>query len=289
MRDGCVTLAASAYGARSKPCGVDRGFTSLLLMALRRSGFRGRPYDRSIMGKRAATWAGPMQGALLRTGGARFYRCAFQVNPFEYLGRHGHTPGFADERSYNEAIVQECLAQGIEVLAVTDHSRVKTAETLWTMARSVGLIVFPGFEALTKDGVHILCLFELDKTADALERVLGDCGIHTEADASPVGKYSAEEFLRESRRWGALCIAAHVAGAGGLLKTRSGTARMAAWKSPDLHACSLPGPVSNAPDDLRPILENDNPSYKRNQAVAVVNAKDVGSRGGCASWGLRVG
>ncbi len=62
-----------------------------------------------------------------------------------------------------------------------------------------------------------------------------------------------------------------MAGGSGLLKTLSGPARIAAWTSPDLHACSLPGPVSDAPAELRQILENKDPKYKRNQAVAVVN------------------
>jgi hypothetical protein len=224
-----------------------------------------------------AIWPSPIAGALERAGGARFYRCALQINPFEYHDRHGKVPGFADEASYSQAIVGECIAQGIEVLAVTDHYRVKSAELLWKAARGAGLAVFPGFEAMTKDGVHLLCLFEPGTKASVLERVLGDCGIHTDADASPAGKYTAEEFLRESQRWGALCIAAHVAGGGGLLKTLSGPARISAWRSPYLPACALPGPVSDAPDDLRPILENKNPAYKRTQPLAVINASDVGS------------
>jgi DNA repair ATPase RecN len=223
------------------------------------------------------TWPDAVEAALGRAGGARFYRCAFQVNPFEYHGRHGKTPPFPDEDSYSRAIVDECLSLGIEVIAVTDHYRVKTAQALWKVARSEGLVVFPGFEAVTKDGVHLLCLFQPDKRASELERILGDCGIHTESDASPVGKYTAEEFLRESQRWEALCIAAHVAGGGGLLRALSGAARLAAWKSEDLHACSLPGPGRDAPADLRQILENKNPSYKRRQPVAVLNAQDVGA------------
>lgn len=200
-----------------------------------------------------------------------------QVNPFEYHGRHGKKSGFADEAAYNEAIVEACLTHGVEVLAVTDHYRVKTAESLWKAAAAAGLIVFPGFEAATKDGVHLLCLFEPGTTVGQLERVLGDCGIHTESDASPVGKYTAEDFLRESRRWGALCIAAHVAGSRGLLKTLSGAARIAAWKSLDLLAAALPGPVSSAPSELRQILENKDAAYRRSQPVAVINASDVGT------------
>lgn len=248
-------------------------------------------YHRRIM-QQHAIWPEPIAGTLERTGGARFYRCAFQVNPFEYHGRHGKTPAFADEAAYNEALIEECVAQGIEILAVADHYRVKSAETLWKAARAAGITVFPGFEAMTKDGVHFICLFEPSKTASQLERIIGGCGIHSESDASPAGKYTAEDFLRECEKWGAVCIAAHVAAAGGLLKALSGPARIGAWRSPDLHACALPGPASDAPAELRQILENKDPAYKRGQTVAVVNASDIGSpddlRGAGASCWIKM-
>ena len=37
--------------------------------------------------------------------GSRFYKCAFQVNPFDYVTRHNHQTGFADEDSYNKALI----------------------------------------------------------------------------------------------------------------------------------------------------------------------------------------
>jgi PHP family Zn ribbon phosphoesterase len=234
-------------------------------------------------------WPESIQEAVRRAGGARFYRCAFQVNPFEYFERHGQVPPAADEPSYNEAIVQACLAEGIEVIAVTDHYRVKTAAALTKAARDAGVVVFPAFEAVTKDGVHMLCLFEQAKRVDELERVLGDCGIHDQSVPSPVGKYTAEELLAVAENWGAVCIAAHVAGKSGLLKALSGPARMAAWRSSNLRACSIPGPVSSAPQGIRQILENKNEQYRRAQPVAVVNASDVGNatdlaKAGASCW-----
>jgi hypothetical protein len=40
--------------------------------------------------------------------GARFYRCALQVNPYEYLVRHSKTKAFSNEADYNTAIVDTC-------------------------------------------------------------------------------------------------------------------------------------------------------------------------------------
>jgi hypothetical protein len=44
---------------------------------------------------------------------------------------------------YNQHIVGACVAQGIKVIAVTDHHRVKTAATLMKAARDAGIVVFP--------------------------------------------------------------------------------------------------------------------------------------------------
>lgn len=221
------------------------------------------------------TKADPVLTALKLPGGARFFRCALQVNPFEYLSRHKKRTLFKTETDYNNAIIQACQKLNIEVVAVTDHYRVHSSKSLVDCARAAGIHVFPGFEAVTKDGVHFLCLFDPTKDLDSLERVVGDCGIHDDGAASSTGKYDTLELLEESRKWGAACVAAHVAGRGGLLTALSGQSRMKAWTSHNLHACSLPGPVSDAPENLRPILENKNAEHHRDRPLAILNVQDV--------------
>lgn len=219
---------------------------------------------------------GPIARALQLPSGARFYRCALQVNPFAYLQRHSKATAFSDESAYNAAIVQACKDNRIEVIAVTDHYRVDTMQSLRNEAEGAGIIVFPGFEAVAKDGVHFLCLFDPGTDASYLERIIGDCGIHGDGPTSPTGDYDTTELLEKQKTWSAMCVAAHVAAsAGGLLTTLSGQTRMNAWKSPHLLACSLPGPVSEAPEGIRPILENKNAEHKRERPVAVLNAQDV--------------
>lgn len=208
--------------------------------------------------------------------GARFFRCALQVNPFDYIVRHSKETAFSNESDYNAAIVEACQRIGIEVIGITDHYRVRSSQSLIQAARDAGIMVFPGFEAVSKDGVHLLCLFDPAKEARSLERILGDCGIHEDEAASPTGKYDVIEFLKESHSsWGSICIAAHVASEGGLLNRLSGQPRINAWTWPHLLACALPGPVSDAPDNLRPIIQNKNPDYLRDRPIAVLNAQDV--------------
>ena len=215
-----------------------------------------------------------MHAALELPNGARFYRCALQINPFAYLKRHHKQTTFESETEYNDAIVGACLENGIEVVAITDHYRVQSSMTLVCAARDAGLWAFGGFEAVSKDGVHFLCLFDPDKD-DRLERFIGACGVRDPDRPSPTGNLDSAELLETSREWGAVVIAAHVASNGGLLKTLRGQARIDVWTSPNLLACALPGPVGDAPDGIRQILQNKDAEHRRTRAAAIVNASDA--------------
>lgn len=224
----------------------------------------------------ATGWPERITAALRKPRGARFYRCALQVNPFPYLVRHSVPTTFKDDSSYNAAVITACKLHGIEVIGVTDHYRIKTAESLIDAARTAGLHVFPGFEASTKDGVHFLCLFEPDRPLAEIERLIGDCGIHDDEDPSPIGRHDAVELIEEChKRWDGVCVAAHVASKSGLLATLKGKPGINAWKNDKLLACSLPGAASEAPEEHRLTLLNKNAEYRRESAVAVLNCHDV--------------
>src|SRR5258708_10673668 len=206
-------------------------------------------------GSMTRTLSERLDAALKLPNGARFYRCALQVNPFAYLSRHSKRTSFQTETEYNAAIVSACQELGIEVIGVTDHYRVQESKGLVQAARAAGLFAFTGFEAVTKDGVHLLCLFDPDKD-NVLERFIGECGVRDTNTASPTGSLDCGELLAGAKSWGSICIAAHIAGEGGLLTKLSGQPRVNAWRSPDLLACALAGPISDAPENIRPILEN---------------------------------
>ena len=144
----------------------------------------------------------------------------------------------------------------------------------WQAARDAGLWAFGGVEAVSKEGVHFLCLFDPEKDKD-VERFIGKCGILSSNQTSPLGSLDSTELLDQSREWGAVCIAAHVASKGGLLRTLQGQSRINVWKSPHLLACVLPGRVDGAPEDIKPILLNKNTDYRRASALAILNAADV--------------
>ena len=209
--------------------------------------------------------------------GARFYRCALQINPFPYLQANKTPTTFGSEAAYNEAMVAACVQHGIEVIAVTDHYRLNTSLSLMAAARKAGISVFPGFAAKTHDGVHFLCLLDPSTSPEVVQSKISACGVHGEpTEASPLGNLFAEQFLKHCLEWDARCIAAHVAAQdGGLLRMVKGQARSALWKHPGLLACSLPGSLAEAPEDLRNILSNKDPAYHRDRPVAILNHQDA--------------
>lgn len=230
--------------------------------------------QRLLEDKNGAVASGTLRAALALPNGARFYRCALQVNPFEYLRRKGEASKFRSEAEYNEAIIRKCIDLGIEVIAVTDHYRVKESQTLVRAAREAGIFAFGGFEAKTKEGVHFLCLFDPNKD-EALERFIGECGVHDSTTTSPTGNKDCEGLLECSKSWGGICIAAHALhDDGGILKVLKGQARMRAWTLPDFLACAISGPVDQS-GKLSAIMLNQDAQHRRERPIAVINANDV--------------
>jgi len=237
-------------------------------------------------------WSSSIKRALEAPSGARFFRCALQVNPHDYLIRNNKPTKFESEDGYNEAIVAACLADQVEAIAVTDHYRVKSSRSLVSAAGRAGIHVFPGFEAVTKDGIHVLCLFQPGTAQDILERYIGNCGIHDDTKASPQGNFDAQELLAEVKKWGGIAIAAHVDAKGGLLHQLRGGTTATTWVSDELIACAMAIPLDQMPANVKQILDNKDPSYQRQRRMAVIHAEDVVSpeqiAGPCASSWIKM-
>jgi predicted metal-dependent phosphoesterase TrpH len=63
------------------------------------------------------------------------------------------------------AVVRRAVAYGLDVIAITDHNSIANAEVFVNEGKKQGLIVVPGMEMTTSEGIHVICLFE---TLDAL-------------------------------------------------------------------------------------------------------------------------
>lgn len=209
--------------------------------------------------------------------GAQFFRCALQVNSYEYQKRHGNKPDFDSEESYNEAMVQACKENGIDVIGVTDHYRIQTGESLIDEAREAGITVFPGFEAATKNNIHFLVLFDPSKTVEEVDRHIASLvPVQNENDTSPLGSYDVHKLLKYCNDHDAACIAAHVTQGSGLLHEMRGKPRMKAWTNDNLRAVSVPCPPSDmSHQGMQQILENKDHNHEREQLPAILTVQDV--------------
>ena len=224
----------------------------------------------------------PIRQALALANGAQFQRCALQVNPYAYTVRHGQTQhGFTNEADYNAALVTALLAANVEVIAVTDHWKARTGTQLIAAAEAVGIVVFPGFEASTNQGHHVLCLFKPKTPLDQLENLAGKTqgcvGPVPDAVTGGSGALSMEELtelVQCAADWKGICIAAHVTWTNGVLD-QNGDVSSKAWKCKRLHAAAIPGPIDELLPRFLEIAQNKPLEYRRDRLMALVNAGDV--------------
>lgn len=208
------------------------------------------------------------------TIGAEWQKCALQVNPYSYLVENNCVPaGITDEDAYNRSIVDELMAQGIGVIAITDHWCVDSGATLKTAAEAAGIVAFPGFEATAKDGVHLLMIFDPATGIADINRFIGQCGIPADCKTSVPGDLDTESLLEHAEAWGAVVVAPHATTGGGLLDKLSGQSAVRAWTNPKLHAVAPGG--TKLSQAQQAILDNKDKAYKRDNPVAIVNAADV--------------
>ncbi len=132
-----------------------------------------------------------------------------------------------------EFIVEQALAEGLDLIAVTDHNSSENAAAVIQAAQGTGIVVWPGMEVQSREEVHLLCWFDALEQALAWQTVVyshlpplknkpevfGE-QVVLAASGEPIGfeerllatstSLSVEEVVQGVRRLGGLCIPAHV-------------------------------------------------------------------------------
>ena len=75
---------------------------------------------------------------------------------------HMHTPlsPCASDTMLPGPVVARCLDFGLDVIAITDHNAIGNVEPFIQEGKEKGLIVLPGMELETQEGIHLVCLFD---------------------------------------------------------------------------------------------------------------------------------
>ncbi len=215
------------------------------------------------------------------SAGARFYKCALQVNPHHYGNTYRGQPTPGNDASHVNSLIDRCEELGIEVLAITDHNSIDAVPEFRSAARGRGLHVIPGFELSSSEGIHVLCLYPPETSLDLLGRYLGEFGIRDINPSSTPADATFAKILETVVDQGGITIAAHVTGKGGLFRVLTGQPGIKAWRDENLFAVQIPGAVEDLPQNVRQIVTNKNSDYRRstssgqNLPIATINAKDI--------------
>jgi PHP family Zn ribbon phosphoesterase len=97
-------------------------------------------------------------------------------------------------------IVQEALAQGIGLIAITDHNATANFKAVKKAAKDTGLAVMPGMELQTREEVHVLCLFEDEDQLEEWQKLVESTLPNIENDTEHFGEQfvvdETGEFIR---------------------------------------------------------------------------------------------
>ena len=180
---------------------------------------------------------------------------------------HTHTRASADfmkgcdEKTKAEVTpefwLRKFIDKGIDCVAVTDHNSGawvgELQDALKKLEYQAGkklLWLFPGVEISVNGGIHILAIFDTDKTTAHIDSLLGavDYG-GTRGDSDGVTSKSAVEVINIIHQHDGLAIPAHVDKHRGLFKEYEykGTTLQAILESPYLQAIELCDPDYSKP------------------------------------------
>lgn len=218
--------------------------------------------------------------------GARWIRAALQVNPFAYRGRKEPSQKYASEDDYNKALLDQCEALDIRMIAITDHWCVDTAAGLIAAAEARGIVALPGFEANTSEGVHLLVIFEVGTAFAEINAAIGICG--GTPGSSGTGTCGYGDVIDKVTERGALVIPAHVnVSPSGLLARESGQPLQRMIMHPLVNALGITPSAADARDQAS-VLANRKP-FERQHPLAVIHADDVMdpndlAKAGGSSW-----
>ena len=147
-------------------------------------------------------------------------------------------------------------------------------QNLWHLLKDVGVVVFPGFEICSSEGIHFVCLFHEETTKDQLIGYIARFEIDSERPTDPSNLNASDIFSLVGDLRGVV-YAAHCIHDKGALKKR----RPNVWKNNFLRIAQIPKTVSALKQVdggfYFRVLCNKEPEYRRDRPIALINAKDV--------------
>lgn len=187
---------------------------------------------------------------------------------YRKIDLHLHTPAsdcFDDKKITPADIVKKAVKESLGAIAITDHNSGLWIDDIKKVAKNK-LVVFPGVEISATGGettIHIVAVFDKDKSSKDVENLLGDLKIYPEKYGKPDAytTYSPSEVIDKIAAHGALAIAAHANSRQGVMGGMKGNPRIGVINNLNLAA------VEATPDDF-------NNAEKKKKRTRVVDLLD---------------
>ena len=205
--------------------------------------------------------------------GARFYKCALQVNSYSYCKYRGVATA-PDEEVYNKEILQHCKDNDIKVVGLADHGSDEDSEKLRKFLTDNSITVFPGFEICSSEKVHFVCLFSESYSKNKLIGCIAKLEIDNQNPTRP-STLSASKIFKIIEDEKGIIYAAHCTDDKGVLKARLHNI----WQDPLLKIAQIGTTIENLKQTeggfyYRAILNKED-NYCRENPIVIINAKDI--------------
>ncbi|MGE5588607.1 MAG: RNA-binding domain-containing protein [Clostridia bacterium] len=231
---------------------------------------------------------------------ARFYGCDFHV----------HTPKStcfetSEEKGYFD-LLQKCKANGVEVVAITDHNSVEGYSRLMAIRRELEctrrtlegnlggsqsttavlrqvdeflalferILILPGVEYEARPGIHLLCVFDPQAKEEDLRKFLAEGGYPPEEqgkeEPTVVPAWDVLDAIHETSNLGGIVIAAHADSDKGIYNDLKTGYRASVFRASELYAVACNSALTA--DKIRSLLRNK--PYKRTHPLAIIQCSD---------------
>ena len=214
-----------------------------------------------------------MMGNQVQYEGARFYKCALQVNSYSYCKYRGVSTA-PDEEVYNKEILEHCKDNEIKVVGLADHGSVEDSEKLRNFLTDSSITVFPGFEICSSEKVHFVCLFSESYSKNKLIGCIAKLEID-EHDLTRPSTLSASKILEIIEVEKGIIYAAHCTDDKGVLKARLHNI----WQNPSLKIAQIGTTIESLKQTeggfYYRAISNKEDNYYRQNPIVIINAKDI--------------
>ncbi|TVR21199.1 MAG: transcriptional regulator [Anaerolineaceae bacterium] len=239
---------------------------------------------------------------------------------------HVHTPAsfdYVDKEAGYIDILRKAEAQGVDILAITDHNTVNGYENLqreieqFSYLEKLGratpeelqllaeyrrlmdkILVLPAFEFTATFGFHVLGIFSPQKPLREIEHLLLSLNLSMDVIAKGNSEVGASSDVltayRAINEAGGICIAAHVNAAHGVAMKGvnfGGQTRIAYTQDPHLHALEATDMSHRGRSSTQRFFDGTKPEYPRK--MRVIQGSDAHTihtahdeRGRVIRWGV---